>query len=51
MRYRNAAIVFVLLGLFFLIGCQHAGRTETRKTVNLRSLMFRVDAEVRHKIG
>ena len=38
MRYRNAAIVFVLLGVFFLAACQHVGTAETRKTVNLTVL-------------
>ncbi len=38
MRQRNAAVVIVLLGLFFLVGCQHAGTAETRKTVNLTVL-------------
>jgi hypothetical protein len=39
MRHRNAAVVMVLLGLFFLFACQHAPTAEeTRKTVNLTVL-------------
>lgn len=38
MRHRNAAVAMVLLGLFFLVACQHARTGETRKTVNLTVL-------------
>jgi len=39
MRHRNAAVAMVLLGVFFLVACQHVGMTgETRKTVNLTVL-------------
>ena len=38
MSQRNAAVVIVLLGLFFLAACQHVGTAETRKAVNLTVL-------------